>query len=126
MLRPSDLIPKIELPNLEVPDVGAVFADGFPMYNQTYLSLLKVFFLDTVLWITIFPLPPRLPPGFGKVEIPRVDLSIFGRFSKQIFYFGPTTYIENSFPFGLTCLFAGLPQRRVRIVELSVRFFHSC
>ena len=22
---------------------------------------------------------PRLPPGFGKVEIPRVDLGIFGR-----------------------------------------------
>merc|ERR1711934_1352838 len=51
VLRPSDLIPKIELPNLEVPDVGAVLADGFPM----------------------------LPPGFGKVEIPRVDLGIFGR-----------------------------------------------
>jgi len=51
VLRPSDLIPKIELPNVEVPDVGAVFADGFPM----------------------------LPPGFGKVEIPRVDLGIFGR-----------------------------------------------
>ena len=31
VLRPSDLIPKIELPNLEVPDVGAVFAAGFPM-----------------------------------------------------------------------------------------------
>jgi len=51
VLRPSDLIPKIELPNLELPNVGAVFPDGFPM----------------------------LPPGFGKVEIPRVDLSIFGR-----------------------------------------------
>jgi len=51
VLRPSDLIPKIELPNLELPNVGAVFPEGFPM----------------------------LPPGFGKVEIPRVDLNIFGR-----------------------------------------------
>merc|ERR1712130_376252 len=49
VLRPSDLIPKIELPNLELPHLG--FPDGFPM----------------------------LPPEFGKVEIPRVDLGIFGR-----------------------------------------------
>jgi len=49
VLRPSDLIPRIELPNLELPHLG--FPDGFPM----------------------------LPPEFGKVEIPRVDLGIFGR-----------------------------------------------
>lgn len=31
VLRPSDLIPKIELPSLEMPDLGAAISGGFPM-----------------------------------------------------------------------------------------------